>query len=314
MSGITIASQLDGEANRYLQAQLPDERIVQLENQSLAGIPAETRVLVVRPINVRGVSLTHPPEGWPFRLEWVQLASSGIDAYPDWLFELPRVTSAKGTAAHALAEFALAAIFCAAKRFPELWVKDARWELQPLGQLRGSTLGILGFGSIGQVLADKALALGMRVLALRKDNRPVDHPGVESARDILDLAERADHLVIAAPLTPETRHLVGRDVLGRARAGQHLINIARGGLLDQQALLEALDAGRLSLATLDVTDPEPLPSGHPLYRHPRVRISPHTSAISADSQKNVAARFLENFERFKAQRELIGLVDVARGY
>ncbi|MBB3102710.1 D-isomer specific 2-hydroxyacid dehydrogenase family protein [Azomonas macrocytogenes] len=312
MSRITIASQLDPEANDFLQARLPNDRLVAV--QGLPDIPPDTRAFIVRPINVRGVSMPEPPSGWPFQLEWIQLVSSGIDAYPDWLFTVPRVTTARGTASHSIAEFVLAAIFSAAKHLPDIWVRDARWSFTHLSPVRGTTLGILGFGSIGQCLADKARALDIHVLALGRDNRTIDHPGVESAKDIRELAERSDHLVIAVPLTAATQYLVGRDVLSHSKSGQHLINIAHGGLLDQEALREALDSGRLRLATLDVTDPEPLPEGHWLYFHPRVRISPHTSSVSTDSQRNIAALFLDNLERFKSGRQLLNSVNIARGY
>ncbi len=105
-----------------------------------------------------------------------------------------------------------------------------------------------------------------------------------------------------------TRNIVDRDVLAGAKPGLHLINIARGGLLDQEALLEALDNGRIGLASLDVTEPEPLPDGHPLYSHPRVRVSPHTSAISTNSRQEIADTFLANLHRYLRGQALENLV------
>jgi phosphoglycerate dehydrogenase-like enzyme len=103
-------------------------------------------------------------------------------------------------------------------------------------------------------------------------------------------------------------------VLASAKPGLHLINIARGGLLDHGALLEALDSGRIGLASLDVTEPEPLPDGHPLYSHPRVRLSPHTSAISSNSRHEIADSFLANLERFLNGLTLENQANVQRGY
>ena len=120
--------------------------------------------------------------------------------------------------------------------------------------------------------------------------------------------------MLAAPLTPATRGLIDRQVLGAARPGLHLINIARGGLLDQHALLEALDSGAIGRASLDVTDPEPLPAGHPLYRHPRVFLSPHNSAISEEGYPAFLDAFIANFHRYREQLPLANLVDTARGY
>jgi phosphoglycerate dehydrogenase-like enzyme len=314
VGAVVIASQLGSEGNAYLRERLPGHTVVDVEHRSLASIPEQASVFIALPINVRGVSVAQAPAGWPWSLEWVQLTSSGIDFYPEWLFGVPLVTSGKGANANQVAEYALAAIFAAAKHLPELWVKDDSWSFSALSPIQGATLGILGLGSIGQALAGKALALGMRVLALgRPGQRITGIAGVEAAGDIHELFSQADHLVIAAPLTPQTRHLVGREVLASARPGLHLVNIARGGLLDQEALLEALD-GRIGLATLDVTEPEPLPAGHPLYRHPRVRISPHTSALSTEGMAPFAEKFLDNFARYQRREPLHNRVDIRRGY
>jgi phosphoglycerate dehydrogenase-like enzyme len=119
---------------------------------------------------------------------------------------------------------------------------------------------------------------------------------------------------LAAPATAQTEGMVNRALLAHAKPGLHLINIARGSLVDDAALLEALDAGRLSLASLDVTHPEPLPAGHPFYGHPRIRLSPHTSVHTAQTRINLAAKFAENLQRFRAGAPLENVVDFARGY
>ncbi|MDR6711055.1 phosphoglycerate dehydrogenase-like enzyme [Pseudomonas hunanensis] len=314
MSHSIIASQLDPQVNQLLREQLADHEVIDIApGQLTLEVPAD--VFIVRPINVRGNRVDTPPPGWPWSLRWVQLVSSGIDFYPDWVFQGPPVTSGKGANAEQVAEFALALVFAAAKQLPGLWVKDADWRLTPLAQVRGRTLGILGFGSIGQSLARKANALGMHVLALSRPGQPIaEVPGVQRAEDLQQLFAGSDHLVIAAPLTAATRGLVDHKVLASARPGLHLINIARGGLLDQQALLEALDSGLIGRASLDVTEPEPLPAGHPLYHHPRVFLSPHTSAISEDGYPVFLERFLENFSRYREQQPLHNLVDAQRGY
>ena len=314
MSHSIIASQLDPQANQYLREQLADHEVIDIAPGQLA-LKVAADVFIVRPINVRGQRIDTPPPGWPWGLRWVQLLSSGIDFYPDWVFQGPQVTSGKGANAEQVAEFALALVFCAAKQLPGLWVKDADWRLTPLAPVRGRTLGILGFGSIGQSLARKASALGMRVLALSRPGQPIaEVPGVERVEDLAQLFAGSDHLVVAAPLTPATRGMIDRDVLAQARPGLHLVNIARGGLLDQQALLDALDSGVIGRASLDVTDPEPLPSGHPLYRHPRVFLSPHTSAISEEGYPAFLEAFIANFHRYREGLALENLVDTRRGY
>ncbi|MCU1717080.1 D-isomer specific 2-hydroxyacid dehydrogenase family protein [Pseudomonas sp. 5P_3.1_Bac2] len=308
-----IASQLDAAGNELLRQHLPGQQVQDLSIEQLQAEDAD--VLILRPINVRGRRVDQPPPGWPWSVRWVQLLSSGIDFYPDWLFNGPPVTTARGVSAHLIAEFALAAILAAAKKLPDLWVKDERWQFSQLQPVRGRTLGILGFGSIGQALAQKASALDMRVLVLNRSGS--SQPGqthVQVATSLEQLFAESDHLVLAVPLTAQTRGLINRQVLANAKPGLHLINIARGGLLDQQALLEALEAGWVGRATLDVTEPEPLPAGHPLYQHPQVFISPHTCALSSEGPAEFISSFSENFQRFSDGLPLHNLVDFQRGY
>lgn len=314
MSNVSvIASQLDAHSNDFLRQHLPGHRVLDLSPEQFNAERAD--VVILRPVNVRGRRVDQPPLGWPWSLRWVQLVSSGIDFYPGWLFQGPPVTSGKGSNAEHVAEFALAAIFAAAKQLPNIWVKDDDWRFTALQPVHGRTLGILGLGSIGRSLAGKALALGMRVVALgRPGQPPSDLPQVQVAEDLHQLFAQADHLVIAAPLTAQTRGLIDRQVLASAKPGLHLINIARGGLLDQQALLQALEAGWVARATLDVTEPEPLPAGHPLYSDPRVFISPHTCAVSTEGIRAFAEDFLVNFNRYQQGLTLRNLVDPERGY
>ncbi|QHF45392.1 dihydrofolate reductase [Pseudomonas sp. S35] len=313
MTQVIIASQLDEDFNQVIRERLasahPDAQVIGVPVGVPSDLPPQANILLLRPINVRGYTAPDtPPPGWPYGAQWVHLVSSGIDFYPQWLFNGPPVTTSRGSAADNLAEFALAAIFAASKHLPDIWVKDSQWNFTALRPIKGTTLGILGFGAIGESLAQKALGLGINVVALRQSQAPFG-AGVDAAKDIHDLFARADHLVLAAPLTEATRNIVDRDVLGSAKPGLHLINIARGGLLDQEALLEALDNGQIGLASLDVTEPEPLPDGHPLYSHPRVRLSPHTSAISTNSRNEIADTFLANLERYISGTELANLAN-----
>ncbi|WP_191488101.1 D-isomer specific 2-hydroxyacid dehydrogenase family protein [Pseudomonas sp. FEN] len=319
MTQLVIASQLDEDFNDVIRQRLaqthPGARVIGVPTGVPSDLAAEVSILLARPINVRGyLAPDTPPPGWPYGLKWIQVVSSGIDFYPQWLFNGPPVSTSRGSAAENIAEFALAAIFAAAKRLPDIWVHDSQWNFSALTPLKGTTLGILGFGAIGRSLAAKAHALGINVLALRQSQTPFEVEGVEAARDIHDLFARADHLVLAAPLTETTRHVVNSAVLASAKPGLHLINIARGGLLDHGALLEALDSGTIGLASLDVTEPEPLPDGHLLYSHPRVHLSPHTSAISSNSRHEIADSFLTNLARFLSGLAPENLANVQRGY
>jgi phosphoglycerate dehydrogenase-like enzyme len=313
MNDLVIASQLPAGVNEQLARRLPAARIVPVPPGNPAGLPPEARILFASPMRIKDQHVPdEPPAGWPYGLKWVQLLSSGIDAYPSWLFDLP-VTTARGSSAHAIAEFALAAIFAAAKQLPAIWISSADgwdWSRRPrLAPVRGSTVGIVGFGAIGRALAEKAVAVGAQVLATRRSDQPLDLPGAERAADLASLFARSDHVVIAAPLTPQTRGLVNAKLLAAAKPGLHLINISRGSLIDHEALARALDAGQVGLATLDVTEPEPLPPGHAFYVHPRVRLSPHISGSSPDLFDNVLAIFLRNLEAFQSGRPFENLVD-----
>jgi len=311
-----IASQFNESFNETVVRSIPDVEILRLPPGPPKLLPRDVEIMLAAPFRKAGGDLpASPPTGWPFSLRWIQLISVGIDFYPLWLFDGPVVTCARGSSSVALAEFSLAAIFAAVKRLPDVWIDGAsRWTASPIGMVEGQTLGIVGFGSIGEALAPRARALGMNVMAVRRSNRPIATTGVERAADVTTVFAVSDHVVLAAPATPETDRLVNRVLLAHAKPGLHLINIARGSLIDDDALLDALDDGRLSLATLDVTHPEPLPEGHPFYTHPKVRLSPHTSVHTAQTRVNLAARFADNLERFRSRAPLRDVVDLARGY
>lgn len=315
MTRLVVASQLPEELNGAVAARFGDIDIVTVPRGVPERWPGEAEIFVAAPFRRAGGALPAQPPGWPFNLKWVQLMSVGIDFYPDWLFDGPQVTSARGTSAAALAEFALAAIFAAAKRFPEVWIdKASAWQPAPLGLVQGSTLGLVGFGSIGRALAPLAQALGMKVLAVRKGGEDFGVPGVERAASVEELFSRADHVVLAAPATAETERLIDRGVLAGAKPGLHLINVARGALIDDDALLGALEAGQVGRATLDVTFPEPLPEGHAFYSHPRVFVSPHTSVFTPDTHVNLADRLSDNLIRYRQGAPLLDPVDRAKGY
>ncbi len=316
MSRLVVASQLPELFNSVFAQHVGDAEIIAVPPGLTSPLPDRAKVLVAAPFRkAGGVLPAKAPAGWPYDVKWVQLVSVGIDFYPEWLFDGPVVTSARGSSAVALAEFALASILSEAKRLPDIWIDKAeRWAPQPLKLVSGTTLGLVGFGAIGEALAPRAQALGLKVIATRRSDKPIPTPGVERVADLATLFARSDHVVLAAPATPETQGLIGREVLAAAKSGLHLINIARGALVDDAALLEALDDGRVARASLDVTHPEPLADGHPYYSHPKVRLSPHTSVHTPDTRINLATRFAENLARFRSGAPLADVVDLSRGY
>lgn len=276
-------------------------------------LPAETQILVTVPAGWRKAP-DGKPAGWPAGLRWMQIASAGVDAFPRWALEACAVTSARGTNAPAIAEYVLTAILMREKRLEAMAVRGpSDWRSLPVGSVEGKALGIAGFGAIGAAVARLAGAFGMRVRGFRRGGWE-GVSGVEPVATIGELFAQSDHLVLAMPATPQTRHIVGPGVLARARPGLHLINVARGSLVDQDALLAALDSGQVGAATLDVTSPEPLPEGHGLYAHPRVRLTPHVAWKGTGNDARFAALLGRNLDAFLAGRPLENLVDASRLY
>ena len=307
---LRIASQLGAPRDEAVLRQCPDLslEITPWPRGPVRDLPTDAEVLFAFPFHKAGEVRAPKPEGWPFSAKWVQLISAGTDAYPAWLFDGPVVTNASGTLAAPIAEFVLALIFCAAKKLPKIWVdRPDDWRLYGLNSVEGASLGIFGFGAIGENLARRALALGMKVYATRQSDRPM-MPGVTRVDGIAELAALSDHLVLAAPATPATHRIISAELLAQAKPGLHLINVARGVLVDDNALLAALDNGQVGLASLDVTEPEPLPGGHPYYTHPRVRLSPHTSPMTKDADDRIAALFAKNLRHYLAGEPLVNIV------
>jgi phosphoglycerate dehydrogenase-like enzyme len=214
-----------------------------------------------------------------------------------------------------IAEFVLAEMLAFEKKLPDSWITapPERWNVADLGGMRGRTLGLIGIGAIGTEVARRALAFDMEVLAARRDPSKPVLPGVRVA-PLEEVLGRADHLVITAASTDGTRHLLDARTLGMLKEGVHLVNVARGALIDQDALLAALDRGQVAVASLDVVEPEPLPPGHPFYSHPRVRLSPHISWSAPETARRTVELFIENYRRYRAGQPLEGVVDTTAGY
>jgi phosphoglycerate dehydrogenase-like enzyme len=249
-------------------------------------------------------------------VRWVHTVGTGVDAFPFELLGDRLLTCSRGASAIPIAEWVLAVMLAFEKHLPEAWLSQppASWSSLQLGCLHGKTLGLVGLGGIGVAVARRALPFGVRVRALRRSASPSPVPEVTCVKSLEELFGSADHLVLAAPATPETRHLVNERSLAWVRAGVHLVNVARGSLVDHDALRTALEDGRVACASLDVVDPEPLPAGHWCYEHPKVRLSPHVSWHMPGAFDLLLDTFIENLERYQRGETLAGRVDPARGY
>lgn len=256
-----------------------------------------------------------PPPGWPGRLRWVMSASAGVDGYPPWLLDVPLFTCGRGLATGNIADYVIAAVFQHSKNLAAVTVTEPQqWRLMPLGRVIGSTFGLIGYGDIGKAVARRALALAANVHAFRRQPGPTMEDGVRMFDDLGDMVASADHIIVAVPATPATAHMVDARILQRAQPHTHLINISRGSVIDQDAMIAALDEGRLGFATLDVTDPEPLPAGHPLWTHHKVRLTPHLSAYHPLVFDDLRKFVIANLERFAKGEPPANPVDRLQGY
>ena len=275
------------------------------------------------PQDASGEVLLTIPRGYPNLaelldrgVEWVHVTSTGIDGFPLELLGDRVMTCSRGAGAIAISEWCLAMMLAFEKDLPGVWLNGPpeRWFTAELGALYGKTLGLIGLGGIGTAVARRALAFDMSVLAIRRTATPSPMDGVEIASSLTELLGRSDHIVVAAPATAATRHLLDADALAAAKPGAHVVNIARGDLIDQDALRTALDSGHIARASLDTVEPEPLPEGHWLYRHPQVRLSAHVSWCMPDSWDLLITPFAENLQRRLSGLPLYGIVNPDEEY
>lgn len=281
-----------------------------------------------------------PEPGDAPHLRWVQMHLAGVDQ----ILEHPLFTSSdvifttvSGIHATSMAEYVLGQMLAFGHRFLRMMEDKAsatwpegRWKRYVPDELRGATVGIVGYGSVGREVARLAQAFGMRVLAVKRDVRNLasdDYtlPGTgDPEGDIPDriyppqalrsFLKECDYVVLTVPLTPETRHMINADALAAMKSDAILINVARGEVVDEEALISALQEGTIGGAALDVYSQEPLPPESPLWALPNVIMSPHVSGFSPHYNERSVELFAENLRRFLAGEELINVVDRKRGY
>jgi phosphoglycerate dehydrogenase-like enzyme len=251
-------------------------------------------------------------------VQWVQLSGTGIDNVPTEVFDGRIVTCARGASAVPISEWVMAAILAHAKRLQETNLDEPPqyWNFPnpTLDRVDGATVAIVGLGGIGSAIASRALAFGMRVRAMRRTDAPSPIEGVEIVRSLDTLLADADHVVLAAPATARTRHLIDTDAFALMKHGTHLVNIARGALVDQDALRVALDNGTVARASLDTVDPEPLPAGHWMYAHPSVLLTAHISWYTPQLIQTAVEILVENIGRYQRGESLLHVVDPDEGY
>jgi phosphoglycerate dehydrogenase-like enzyme len=268
------------------------------------------------------------------RLRWVQSPAVGVGSlmFPELRASPVVITSARGIRARAIAEHVLGVTIALARQLPVAMRAQIahRWAQEELEgasvdvrTLKGQRMGIIGLGAIGLEVVRIAAPFGFRISAIRRRAAGINGihdplpDGVEEVWPpdrLLDLLAQSDVVVIAAPHTPETKRLIGRPELDRIRRGALLVNIARGKLVDDEAMIEALRDGRLGGAALDVFSEEPLSAASPYWDLPNVIVTPHTSGAMQDYWTPLVALFSENVRRFEAGAPLLNVVDKTAGY
>jgi phosphoglycerate dehydrogenase-like enzyme len=261
------------------------------------------------------------------RLRWIQVTAASVAGllFPALVESRVIVTNGRGLWSASMAEHAIGVIHMFARKLhlardaqrERRWVQSELASRGPaLRGVAGATLGLVGFGTIGRAIAERASALGMEVVALRR------HPSADPApareqwppQRLPELLERSDYVVLAPPLTRETQGMIGADELARMKPGAVLINLGRGPLVDEPALLRALETGALAGAGLDVFDREPLPAESPLWGLPQVILTPHVSGLGERLWERAMDLFSRNLVAFREGRPLENLVDKHAGY
>jgi glyoxylate/hydroxypyruvate reductase len=256
------------------------------------------------------------------RLGWIQGTSAGIGGLLDrtGLVKSPIVfTTAAGVHGVPLAEFTLLGLLYFAKGMPALarHQTQRRWELHATAQLRGSQVLLVGLGGVGREVARLLSAVGVEVVGAGLPGRTYDVQGVTkyvADTQIGDVLGSVDALILACPLTTRTRHLIGERELALLPPGAVIVNVARGAVIDESAMIDALASGRLGGVCLDVFDTEPLPSGSPLWTMDNVIISPHSASTVSDENRLLTDLFIDNIGRWLAGEPLRNLFDKDAGY
>jgi phosphoglycerate dehydrogenase-like enzyme len=274
------------------------------------------------------------------RLRWAQAYSAGVDG---WLAKAGArindllVTTASGVHGPVMGEYSLMMMLSLAHLLPRLWDYQRRhawpadrWKVLMPAELRGATLGVVGYGSVGRETARLAAALGMRVLACKRDpQQPIDGgwtwPGTGDPNGTLPeyyyaldelrhMLPQCDYVLLTLAATAATRHIIDAVALRRMKRSACLINVARGALVDEPALIEALQSGIIRGAGLDVFEQEPLPADSPLWSMPNVLLTPHIAGLTPAYHERLMLLFAENLQRYLAGQALLNSVDMDAGY
>jgi phosphoglycerate dehydrogenase-like enzyme len=292
-----------------LRERLPERSV------ALARTPAEERDLVGGARVVTGITLDEALLDRADRLDLFACTFAGTDHVPTAALAERgvAVTNAGGIHAPGIAEQAIGNVLAFARRLHEGWRRKGRaeWRHFQSGELAGSTVAVVGLGSIGQAVVQRLQGFDVRTVGLRytpEKGGPTDELLGFGEDDVHEALARSEYVVLACPLTEETRGLIGREELATMGPESVLVNTARGGLVETDALVAALRSSSIRGAALDVTDPEPLPGDHPLWTLENCLLTPHTGGHTPEHWPRLAAIVAENVERLGTDEDLVNLV------
>jgi phosphoglycerate dehydrogenase-like enzyme len=254
------------------------------------------------------------------RLRWVQIAGVGVDwaLFPELVESDVVVTNSRGVVDTTLPEYTLALMLALAKDLPGTIAAQSReeWRHRWLHTLSGGRAVIVGAGSIGRAIGGLLRSVGLRttIVGQRERSGDIGEGRIRAVADLHELLPDADWLILATPLTESTRGLIGETELALLPPWARLVNMARGKVVEGDALVEALEEGRIAGAALDVFEQEPMPPDHPLWSMPNVIISPHIGGDTVDTPAAFTRSFLDNLERYTTGQPLVGVVDKRLGY
>jgi phosphoglycerate dehydrogenase-like enzyme len=256
-------------------------------------------------------------------LKWVHNGNAGVERslFPDFVESDIVLTNVSGIHGTVIAEWTLASLFYLAQRFHDVdeWRADRDWKQhkEPITRqrftLEGKSALVVGYGRVGQATAEKLKAIGIRCEAIATQAKPSAVP-VHGVEKLAELVGRFDIVFIALPITPQTDQLFSREILQRMKPGSILVNVARGRIIDEAALIDSLQNGPLAYAALDVFTEEPLPPSSPLFDLSNAFLSPHISGNFPEYTHRVQEMFLDNLERYIEGKPLVNVVDKRRGY
>jgi phosphoglycerate dehydrogenase-like enzyme len=305
-----------------LLAQLPAETNIAVGNSVEAFERLAADATVILSWSVAGQLLRDVFAMCP-KARWVHSRSAGLDGvlFPELVESPVPLTNGRGVFSQSLAEFALGAILYFAKDFRRMNRNQqaGRWEPFDIVEIKGQTVGIVGYGDIGRAVAQRVRPMGMRVLAVKRHGPALDNvdPLVQQVfppAGRMEMLAQSDYVVAAAPLTDETRGMIGEAEFAAMKPNAVVINLGRGPVIDETAMVRALSEKRIKGAALDVFDNEPLPDGHPFYRLENVLLSPHCADHTPDWTEQAMRFFLAQFERFSEGKPLENVVHKQQGY